>query len=339
MRKLAKVVGVVVVLFVIVVVVLSLSLGTIVEKGLNNAGPRVMGVPVSVEDVGFNALSGNARIRNLTVGNPEGFKTDYAFKLRAFDLAMQVGSVLSDKVVIDKILIDGPEITYEMGLRGNNLKKLKEQIEKKSEEPAVEEPQEDAPAEEKSAEKGGKKVEIGELVISGGRVNFSATALGGSQVPIPLPTIRLTDIGKEEDGASIAQVVEDVLAAVVKAATGAVKDGGKLIGKGAKEAGKVAAEGAKLGAEAAQKGADAATELTGKGASAAAAAAGKGTDAVADLAGKGTELGSTAAEGAGKVLGGGAKAVSGAAGKVGGLLGSGSKKLLGGSEKEAGKEE
>jgi len=315
MKKLAKIVGVVVVLVVALAAVLSSSLGKIIEKGVNAVGPRVVGVPVAVEDVGFNVLSGNARIRNLTVGNPEGFNTDYAFKLGELDLAMRTGSLLSDRIVIDRIIIDGPEITYEMGLKGNNLRKLREQMEKKTEKPEAEKPREGAPAPEKAGEKSGKRVEIAELVISGGRVNFSATALGGSRVPIPLPTIRLTDIGKDQGGASPAQVVEEVLTAVVQAATGVVKDAGKIIGKGAAEAGKITAEAAAIGADAAQKGAEAAAELADKGAAAA-----------AEAAGKGKELGGDAAQAAAKALGEGA-------GKVGGLLGKGSKKLLGGIEK------
>jgi len=322
MKKLMKVLGVLVVLLALVVLVVSLSLGTIIEKGVGTVGPKVTGVPVSVDNVGFSLMKGKAEVDNMVVGNPEGFHTAHAFKLGELDVEVDVASIFSDRVVIKRILIDAPEITYELGLKGSNIGKLQKQIEEQNADKPAAEPS----PETEQADAGGKKVEIAEIVISGGRINLSATALGGSQVPIPLPTITLKDIGKEKDGASIVEVVDEIVGAVFQAATGTVKGSGKLVGKGLKATGDLAVGGAKLGADAAKLGAGAATDLAAGGAK-------LGTDAA--------KLGAGAATGAAKlgadVVGKGAGVAGDAAGKLGqGLLKGGdaakggAKKLLGG---------
>jgi uncharacterized protein involved in outer membrane biogenesis len=305
MKKLCKVVGAILVLIVLLVIVMLLSMGTIIEQGVRKLGPAVMGVPVNVDDVRFNAFSGDANVKNLVVGNPEGFKTAHAFKLGEFGVSVDVPSVLSDKILIKKIQIDAPEITYELSMKGTNIKKLKEQLSKKEPQQA---PAGEPEAEEKQPEGKGKRVEISEVVITGGKINLSATGLGGSSVFVPLPTIRLTDIGKEKEGASLVEVVDEILAAVLTGATGAVKGSGKIVGEGLKQAGGLAAEGAKLGADTALKGGEVAGKVLGES-----------VDAAGDTAAK---LGGSLEQGA--------AAAGESARKLGGKLGKESSKILGG---------
>ena len=94
--------------------------------------------------------------------------------------------------------------------------------------------------------KPGKKIEVDEFIITGAKVHLSLTGMGGTAVPIPLPEIRLADLGKDADGITAAEltkkVMQAVLAGTTKAAAGAVADLGKGAADAAVGAGKTATE-------------------------------------------------------------------------------------------------
>jgi uncharacterized protein involved in outer membrane biogenesis len=107
-------------LFVVVLVAIVLILnsfgGRLIQKTVNVAGPAALGVPVSLEKAEFHLLRGHVLLKGLTVGNPDGFKTDGIFELGQLTVDLNTRSLLSGVVHIRKILIDAPKITYERGL-------------------------------------------------------------------------------------------------------------------------------------------------------------------------------------------------------------------------------
>jgi hypothetical protein len=233
MKKLViKIAVVVVVLIVLAVGVSIFYLGSIVKKGVETVGPTITKTDTKVKTVTVSLLSGNAKFFGLVVGNPEGFKSESAIKMGSVSATVQPSSVFSDKIVVKSINIQGPEITFEGGLRGSNLKKLLDNVEAAS-------------GSDKSAPKGTpdtggtkaqKKLQVDEFVLTGGKIHLSLTDLGGKSVTVPLPEIHLTDLGKDSDGITPAELTKKVLTPIlesaIKAAASAITD----IGKGATEA-------------------------------------------------------------------------------------------------------
>jgi uncharacterized protein involved in outer membrane biogenesis len=172
-------------------------------------------------------LSGAGTIKGLLVGNPEGFKTPSAISVGEVTLALKPGSLLSDKIVIKTINVQAPEITFETDLRHNNLSKILSNLQEATggagKEPAK--PQE--PSQSKEA-KPAKKLQVDEFVITGGRIHVSATGLIQGTAMIPLPDIRLHDLGTGPDGITPAELTRIVLEAIetkaAQAASGAVTD-------------------------------------------------------------------------------------------------------------------
>jgi len=247
---------VLVVLLVMLVVVANFFLADIVKSGVEAAGPAVLGVPMKLESAKFALLRGHISLRGFVLGNPEGFKTDEAISVGEITVDLDVKSLLSDVIVIRRIYVKEPHITYELGLGKSNIGRILEQAGGSAEEgqekaePKPEEKKEDKPA----AEEGGKKVVIDEILVEDGRVKLSATLAMGAAAPIPLPTIRLTDIGKEEGkkGASPVEVIRKVLGAivgsvgqVVTGTVGLVGDGAKAVGDAAGNAAGAVGDGAK----------------------------------------------------------------------------------------------
>jgi uncharacterized protein involved in outer membrane biogenesis len=278
------VIGLVVVL-VIVLAGAMFFMGSIIKTGVEQGGPAVLGVPVKLESALFRPLTGKVRLSGFMIGNPQGFKSESAFKLGQFHADIDVRSLFTDTIVIQRILIEDPVITFEGSLKGSNIGALMKKMEREG--GAGGKPAEETPAKPEKPVKPGKKVRIDDFLFTGGRVNLSMGALtGGAALPIPLPPVHLTDIGKESDGVTPKTAVTEVMGGIMKAVMEAVGQSGKLLGQGlAKGAAGVEAAGKEAGV-AVEKGAEAATE--------AAKAAG------AALGGAATGL----EEGASKLLGG-----------------------------------
>jgi len=249
-------------------VALYFCLGSNIKTGVETLGPKITKCAVTVEDIQISPLAGRVEIRGMVVGNPEGFKTESAFRLNQIRVRLDSKSLLSDRIHIQEILIDAPEITYEVGLSGSNIGAIQKNVEEftgtSTEGTPAEEP---AQAEEPVAEGGGKKLQLDDFRLVGAKVNLSAKLLAGQAMTVPLPEIRLQDIGKEEEGQSVAEIVSEIFNAVFKgigdAVTGSgavLADGKKLAGEALEGAGSAAKE---MGAEA-KKAGDAAKESASK---------------------------------------------------------------------------
>ena len=247
MKKSLKILGIVVAVLVLLFVVLELFLNQIVLKTTNAAAPGALGVPVTLQGADISLLRGRAALAGLHVGNPEGFKTAGILDLGSISVRLDNSSLLSDTIVIREIAIDGLVLTYEKGLRNSNLGALIDQLSAgKEEEPSGQEKPEEPPTGE---EKPAKKVIIEKLSITGSRMNFSFTGAaaltGGGAIPIPLPPITLTDLGKESDGLTLTEAIEKILNAIAEVATSAISGAGKLLGSGAGAVGEGAADAGK----------------------------------------------------------------------------------------------
>ena len=250
MKKLIKIAGGLVVVLVALFAALELSLDKLVLKGVNAAAPAALGVPVTLQDASISLLRGKAALQGLHIGNPEGFKTDGLFDLASISVDIDNSTLLSDTIVIREIAIDGLALTYEKGLLDSNLGALIEQLSAGAEKESPEAGEAEEPAEPQEAtEKPAKKVVIEKLSITGSRMNFSITGAaaltGGGAIPLPLPPITLADLGKEKEGVTFVEAIQEVLRAIAGAAGTAiagggnlVDDAGKAVGEGAAEAGK-----------------------------------------------------------------------------------------------------
>ncbi len=244
MKWFLRIVVVVLILIVALVLTANFYLGSIVIKAAETAGPSVLGVPIKLEHASFRLLQGHVTLRGFVLGNPEGFKTDQAISVGEVIVDLDPKSLLSDTIVIKRIYVDAPDITYELGLGKSNIGRILEQVEGPAEEEKMEEPS-------------GKKVVIADFLIENGRVRLSATMAMGAAAPIPLPTIHLTDIGKDEQGASPLEVIRKVLGAIAGSVTEVVTGAVGLVGDGAKAVGGAAADAAGKTADAVGDGAKA----------------------------------------------------------------------------------
>ena len=73
-------------------------------------------------------MSGTGKIKGLVLGNPASYQTPHAFRVDDASLALTPSSIFSDKVIIKSIRVESPNIYYEIGLGGDNLRTIMNNI-------------------------------------------------------------------------------------------------------------------------------------------------------------------------------------------------------------------
>jgi uncharacterized protein involved in outer membrane biogenesis len=236
MKKILLFVGVGVVALVIVAsIVVGFFVGPIIKAGVETLGPKITQVSVTLKAVDVSLLTGSATIKGLVVGNPPGFKTPEAIKMGVASISMDPLSVFKEKILIRSIRIEGPEITYDAGLGGNNLNKILANVNAaaKKGEPA---PSSKSPEGKETSTKPAPKIQVNEFFLSGAKVHVNLSGLSSNQTTVTLPDIRLKDLGTGSDGITAAELVRLVLSDVAKktievVANAAVSSNKAVVGK------------------------------------------------------------------------------------------------------------
>ncbi|MFC1494243.1 hypothetical protein ACFL6W_03085 [Thermodesulfobacteriota bacterium] len=229
MKNIIIIIAVIIILVIGGVIFLISNIDSVIKKGVETVGPKILKAPVTLNDVNVSVTKGTATITGLIIGNPEGFKTDYAFKLGEVALDLDIKSVTSDKIHIRSLIIDSPEIMYEGALgKNNNLSRLQSNVEEITSRTNKEGTDEKDGGSEGDSGGESKKIQIDYIKISGAKVNTSLDILMGKGLTVNLPVIELRDIGKNSK-ATVSDAVKLVLDNLNSSVYQAVKDKAKGI--------------------------------------------------------------------------------------------------------------
>ncbi len=232
MKIIIKVLSVLVIVVMILVGLSLYYLDSGIKKAVETFGPDYTLTRVELADVDLSPLSGKGSLSGLAVGNPEGFSGANAFYLGEISIIVDTQTLSADPVIIHSVRIVAPQITLEQGENGTNLQQLLKNIEQSTGAAKT-----STRSEEATGEGEGKKVIIKELQVTDGRVSYINTLLGAKAIELNLPDIQLSDIGKKSNGATGAEIAEQLIAAISNSAGSAVNQASVL-----KEAGKQAKE-------------------------------------------------------------------------------------------------
>ena len=199
-------------LVLVLLATIPLWLGSTITTVANKVAPEYTGTPFSLDGVSVNPYTGKYRVTKLNLGNPEGYPVPTAFSVSNVLVDVEMTSLFTDTIHIREIRIDDPYASYVSKDGTNNFEQIAANAKAKS---GPEEKEEEKAEEEKGP---GKKVVIDKLTIAGARVKLKILP------EMPIPTITLTDIGKEEGGATWEEVGKTLSDAFMKS-TSAIGDG------------------------------------------------------------------------------------------------------------------
>lgn len=250
MKKWLLIGGTIVIVVIIFLVWGVSNLGPLIKNAVNTYGPKITKTEMRLADVGISIFSGEAKLKEFYLGNPKGFKSPDAIKVGSVYVDVDEESLTGDTIIIDKIEVVGPEITYEKARGTDNFQTILDNVRRTTGagEPSKKEPQKGG---------GGKKILIRDFIARDGKVNLAMSMLTGKSISAPLPDIHLKDVGKKKGGASPAEAFEQVFTALYEKVTSravaevlnqglkALGPGMEAVGEGAKNEMEGVTEGAK----------------------------------------------------------------------------------------------
>jgi hypothetical protein len=199
-------------------------LDIIITKAVNNYGPKLTKTDVRIEDVRVSLITGETKLKDFYLGNPGGFKSAQAMTADTITICIDEKSLTENTVIIDKIEINGPEITYEKVLDTDNFKVILKNLKKST------------GLGNKGSDPGrDKKILIRNFIVRGGKVHLVKSSLGGNTVSADLPDFHYRNGSKKGKAPSAAfgeifeELYEQVRGPVV---TAALNQSAKDIGNG-----------------------------------------------------------------------------------------------------------
>lgn len=171
----------------------SNPLNALVQGAIEKWGSEMIQAPVRVGRVDLSPSDGRGTLSDLSLGNPQGFKGEQAFRVERIEVALEPSSLTKDVVVVHKIAIDAPQIAYEKNDGGTNFEAIQRNVERY------------LGTQKTEAGKPEKKMLIESLSIRNAKVNYNGL------IDLNLPDIELRNIGKKSGGATSAQVVSAIV--------------------------------------------------------------------------------------------------------------------------------
>lgn len=191
------------------------QLDSIVEGLIEDQGSAATQTPVRVDGVTIRLAEASGAISNLTVGNPDGFSGN-AIEMENFLLTLDPDTLRSDTIVIENVTVRGARLNILQQANGNNIQELLRNLDNLQ---SGSEPDETA---------GARKLIINRFTLEGASASVSAPDFEEIR-EVTLPTVTVRNIGRASNGATGAEVAQQVLRPVLdqalqSAAVQALKD-------------------------------------------------------------------------------------------------------------------
>jgi len=185
-----------------------------VKEAIEKSGTAATRAAVHISSVNISLATGTGSLDNLTVGSPPGFKTEHSVSFGSIKVTVDPSSIRgSGPLIIKSIDIENPQIIYEMNGQGqSNLQAIARNTQSYASAP-VNKPAAASTSDPSDSEQGRKMI-ISDLMINETKVTATQDMLQGKDFSGILPQIHLTDIGKSTNGATAAQVAQEIMAAI-----------------------------------------------------------------------------------------------------------------------------
>ena len=130
MKTLAKFVILVVLIAITAVAGITYYLDSIAKKAVEYGGSKALGVQTTVDSLHLSLLDGNSSLKGFTIANPQGFSPQDFMIMKQADVSVDINSLLSDTIRIQKIIVSGLQVSIEQSDQNSNVKALLKNIPK-----------------------------------------------------------------------------------------------------------------------------------------------------------------------------------------------------------------
>ena len=204
MKKLLVVLLIVLIVISGLFVFLKDNLDEIVREIIVTSISEATQTNVSLAQVKLNLKEGVGVLNNYQQGNPVGFQTKYAFRFDQAELDIDVGSILDDVVIIERVFINHANILYEFNDGKTNFVELKKNIDKNLKKKNSDKENKPIGEQDKissqSQTQQSKKIIIRSFEMINTEVEAAMPFASSQTLSVQLPNIKLNNIGAKENG-------------------------------------------------------------------------------------------------------------------------------------------
>jgi len=202
-----KITGIILAIILGTVLAVGMTIDGIVESGIEDSGSDLLKTEVEVDDIDISVFGSSADMDGFIVYNPEGFTDGAAISLNEIEIDLDVKSLLTDQILINKIRVKNPEIFFEQKGPRVNLRELSNNIDVGSEEDSE------------------KTIIIKEFILEEGVIKIHSELEKERSAEASIDRLVLNNIG-ESGSETIQQAMKQILSPIIKnALSDAVKSG------------------------------------------------------------------------------------------------------------------
>ena len=106
MKRVAKLFGICLAVVFCLLAILSFLSGGIIEKNVLPYAEELLGVPVKIDKASLNLLSGTFTVKDLTVGNPDGFEEPHVVSADKLSVNLSLLSLIRGRLVVSSCSVD-----------------------------------------------------------------------------------------------------------------------------------------------------------------------------------------------------------------------------------------
>lgn len=192
---------------------LYMQMDTMAKSAIEKYGSAIVGTKLTVAKVEISTASGEGIVDGLAISNPTGFELGHAFIMPTTQITVDRHSFTTDIVTVDEVVMDGPEIIYEVNNHGNNYAVLRKNINDYM-----------ATGESRVTEGviASKEIIIKDFYLRNGKVKVIAPMLQNKSFEVSIPTIHLSNVGKGQGKGNLPQVMNQIMTVVTNTITSSV---------------------------------------------------------------------------------------------------------------------
>lgn len=215
--------------------------GEIVKKAVETYVPQVTGTAAKLDGMNLSLFKGEISLSGLTISNVKGYNSPDVFSVKKIYVQIDPKTVLEDKIVINKILIDGThvsaEATYKDGAITSNLTTIKNNVDQFMKKSATTEPSQKVEVKKETSKESTSSSKA--VVIKDLQINNSSLTVGllSQSMDVPLPNIQQKNIGEKGQKKTLKDTVVMIFEMIsVESIKAIAKSAQELLKKSASEA-------------------------------------------------------------------------------------------------------
>jgi len=174
-------------------------LDSIVASSTETIGTELTGTTVSVESASVSPFSGSGTLSGFRVENPDEYEADYAMEASEISVALDLSTLWSGPIVVENIHIKDPRLTLVQNKAKNNLRTLLQNVNQGAEEGTSSD----------------SEMIVEHFLMEEGTLDVRVGVGGDRSTQVTIPRIEVNDLGTDDQGVAVENIIREVTNRVV----------------------------------------------------------------------------------------------------------------------------